>query len=126
MNTLEGIPLPSSLQWSDEYSSSKVTQTMKRTLDGGVVVYYGPNMAGLPITLESTSESGWVQKSVLDQLHTIANSPGGIYTLSLRGVSYQVMFRHQDGVALEAAPLIPVNSPGATDYYTVKIRLMTV
>ena len=124
--TLNGVTLPLSLQWSDEFSSSQVSQTAKKTLDGNVVVYYGQLKNGRPITLESVSDGGWVQKSVVDQLQLIANTAGGVYTLSLRGVTYSVMFRHHEGVAFEARPVIPVNAPVSGDYYLVKICLMVV
>lgn len=58
MITLDGIELPTGLLWSDEFASTRVTQTVRRTLDGSVVVFYGEMRAGLPITLESEPDAG--------------------------------------------------------------------
>ena len=55
-----------------------------------------------------------------------AASPGGLYTLNLRGQTWQVMFRHHDAPAFEAKPLVPVANPQAGDFYLATIKLMTV
>lgn len=126
MINLQGIILPNSLQWTDEYQSDPVSQSVKRTLAGSIVVYHGVNRNGRPISLESTVDSGWMKKSVVDQVKLISLVAGGVYSLTIRGVTYNVMFRHHERNAFEATPIIPSNVPVADDYYLVKIRLMTV
>ena len=46
MIILDGISLPVDLLWSDEWAASTVAQTVRRTLDGGLVVFYGELRAG--------------------------------------------------------------------------------
>lgn len=123
--TLDGITLPDGLQWVDKFQSSGVIQNVKRTLDGGLVVFHAPKIGGRPVTLESSSDGGWVKKSVVAQLQLIANVAGGVYTLTIHSETHSVMFRHNEGVAFEASPLIPNSIPNDNDYYTVKLRLMT-
>ena len=63
MIILDGIQLPAGILWSDEWTASRVAQTVRRTLDGAVVVFYGQLQAGLPITLESESDAGWFTRT---------------------------------------------------------------
>jgi hypothetical protein len=126
MIVFDGISLPRGVIWVDEFSATQVAQTTRRALDGSVVVFYGPLQDGLPITLESDPESGWFTRAQIEALALRAASPGGVYTLTLRGHTYQVMFRHQDAPAFEARPLIPVDNPQAGDFYLANIKLMTV
>ena len=39
MIILDGIQLPAGLLWSDEFAASRVAQSVRRTLDGSVVVF---------------------------------------------------------------------------------------
>lgn len=126
MIILDGIQLPAGLLWSDEFAASRVAQTVRRTLDGGLIVFYGELRAGLPITLESQPDAGWLTRAQVESLALRAASPGGLYTLNLRGETRQVMFCHQDAPAFEAKPLVPVANPQAGDFYLATIKLMTV
>jgi hypothetical protein len=126
MITLDGIALPAGLLWSDEFAVARVTQTVRRTLDGSVVVFYGELRAGLPITLESEPDAGWLTRTQIEALALRAASPGGVYPLVLRGQTWTVMFRHQDAPAFEAKPLLSVANPQAGDFYIATLKLMTV
>ncbi len=126
MITLDGIALPAGLLWSDEFAVARVAQTVRRTLDGSVVVFYGELRAGLPITLESEPDAGWLTRAQIEALALRAASPGGVYTLVLRGQTWTVMFRHQDAPAFEAKPLVSVANPQAGDFYLATLKLMTV
>lgn len=126
MIALDGIVLPAGLLWSDEFSVARVAQTVRRTLDGSVVVFYGELRAGLPITLESEADAGWLTRTQIEALSLRAASPGGVYSLSLRGQTWTVMFRHQDAPAFEAKPLVAVANPQPGDFYLATLKLMTV
>jgi len=126
MIVLDGISLPADLLWSDEWAASTVAQSVRRTLDGGLVVFYGELRAGVPITLESQPDAGWLTRAQVEALALRAASPGGLYTLTLRGQTWQVMFRHQDAPAFEAKPLVPLANPQPGDFYLATLKLMTV
>jgi hypothetical protein len=126
MITLDGILLPAGLLWSDEFAVARVAQTVRRTLDGSVVVFYGELRAGLPITLSSEPDAGWLTRTQVEALALRAASPGGIYTLTIRGQTWRVMFRHQEAPAFEARPLVSVANPQPGDFYLATIKLMTV
>ena len=126
MITLDGIQLPVDLLWSDEWAASSVAQTVRRTLDGGLVVFYSELRAGWPITLESQPDAGWLTRAQVEAVALRAASPGGLYTLTLRGHTWQVMFRHHTAPAFEARPLVSVANPQAGDFYLATLKLMTV
>lgn len=126
MIVLDGLVLPADLLWSDEFTATAVAQSTQRALDGSLVVFYGPRQAGRPITLESQPDAGWLTRTQVEAIALRAASPGGLYTLNLRGQTWQVMFRHHDAPAFEAKPLVPVANPQAGDFYLATIKLMTV
>lgn len=127
MIILDGMQLPASLVWADEFAVSRVAQTVRRTLDGSLAVFYGPLLqAGIPITLESEPDAGWLTRAQVEEVAQRADSPGGVYNLTLRGLSFTVMFRHQDAPAFEARPLINLANPQAGDFYLATLKLMTV
>lgn len=126
MITLDTLSLPADLIWHDEYSFRSVLQSVRRTLDGGVVVFHSPAAAGQEITLQSTEQSGWVRKSVVDALRALADIPGQVMTLTLRGRAYTVVFRHHDANPLDAAPIFHSANPHADDFFQVTLRFMTI
>lgn len=126
MIILNGIQLPAGLLWADEFTASSVAQTVRRTLDGSLVVFYGEHKAGVPITLQSLPDAGWLTRAQVEALAQLAASPGGVYPLILRGQTWQVMFRHHEPPAFEAAPLIQLAYPQPGDFYLATLKLMTV
>lgn len=123
MILLASLSLPAGLLWSDEFAWQPVAQSVERALDGSQIVFEGALSAGQPITLES---GAWVKRDAVLALQALASAPDAIYPLTLRGVSYQVRFRHHEAPAVSAVPLFPMASPAADDFYTVSIKLMTV
>jgi hypothetical protein len=126
MITLDGISLPAGLYWTDEFAVTHVAQTVRRTLDGSMVVFYGELRGGLSITLESEPDAGWLTRTQVQAIALRAASPGGVYPLQLRGQSWLVMFRHQDPPAFEAKPLVSLANPQAGDFYLATLKFMTV
>lgn len=127
MDNIDGIDLPPGLNWTDEFRSSGVAQTTKRSLAGSLVVFHAPLVAGRPITLESAADMGWAQKPAVDQLVALANAPGAVYSLTLRGVTQSVLFRHENGSpGFEATPVMPGGEQGPDAYFQIKLRLLTI
>jgi hypothetical protein len=126
MIRLDTVALPDGLVWTDEFAAQTVAQTVRRTLDGSVVVFYGQHSGGLPITLESEPDAGWLTRTQVEALKLRADSPGGVFTLELRGQVFQVMFRHQEPPAFEAKSLVALANPQPGDFYLASLKLMTV
>ena len=123
---INGIDL-GNVQWVDEFSAFRVAQTSKRTLDGGVVFFTGARVGGIPISLESREDTGWVKRAAVVALKLLFDTPGEIVTVNIRGEEFSCLFDHSgDGGAFTAAPLFPMANPTDEDYYRVKIKLITV
>lgn len=124
---LNGVTLSGSMIWSDEHKQSKVAQNAVVTLGGGVIVYSQGLQAGQSVTLEARQDTGWITKAMLDQLEDMAAVAGAVYTINIHDRFIgNVMFRHQDGPAVEFEPLTPKAAPEATDYYIGTLKLFTV
>ena len=121
------LTLPEDLYWNDENSWAPVEQAIERSISGALIVSSSTRVAGRPITLTPEDQnSAWMIRSLLDTLRTWAAVPGREMVLTLRGTTYNVIFRHHDGQAIEAAPIKHCNDVQPTDFYTVTLRFMEV
>lgn len=127
MIILDTLTLPPTLVWSDRYGWSPVSQAVRRTLGGGLVVFHRALRGGRPVTLDAGQTWGWLSKEQVDALALMAAAPGAIYTLQWYGETHQVAFRHDEPPAFSAQPLRPQNpEPGPSTRFTGQIKLMTV
>ncbi|WP_219851859.1 hypothetical protein [Methylibium rhizosphaerae] len=115
------------LYWSDEISWAPVEQSAQRTITGALIVSTALRVAGRPITLQPPDDqSAWMTRAVLDQLRAWAAVPGRQMTLNLRGQAYETVFRHHDGAAVEAEPVVFFSDVQANDLYRVTLRLLEI
>ena len=121
------VTLNPDLYWADEHNWHPVEQTSERTITGALVVQAGTKTKGRPITLQPEDESSAATSLTdLTQLRNWAAVPGQELTLTLRGVSRTVIFRHHDGSAIEARPWVHWSDVQSTDWYLATIRLMEI
>jgi len=129
---LDTIELPDDLFWSDETAPWAVGQSVTTTLTGALVIQEGARQAGRPITLESGRGSddlfACVPRSTVDALLVLANTAGAAaMSLQIEGrAPIAVRFRHTDGVAVDAAPVIVISPFVESDWYHLTLRLMQV
>jgi hypothetical protein len=125
MITLDTVDLPSDLRWTDEFDWNAVEQTAVRTLTGSLVVSSAARVGGRPVTLQAEDESSaWATAATVAALRNLTVIPGRTMTLTLQGVARTVIFRHHDGAALEATPIVYYRD--GADWYAVTLRLMEV
>lgn len=121
------IDLDDDLAWTDENSWHPVEQTVQRSITGALIVSSAARVKGRPITLQpSDDSSAWMSRATLDALRAWAAVPGRQMTLTLRGVTYTVIFRHHDGAAIEATPIIDYSDVQNDDWYSVTLRFLEV
>ena len=121
------ITLSDDLLWSDEFDWHPIEQRSAYTLAGALVRESGARLKGRPITLEPIDDdSAWMARSTVAALRTAAAIAGQQFTLTLRGASYTVAFRHEDGAALQARPVMHYADVVAGDWYLATLRLMEV
>lgn len=119
------VNLNPDLFWEDEHNWHPVEQSAERTLTGDLIVQVAQRNAGRPITLRPEDDSSAATSLAdLQQLRNWAAVPGQAMTLILRGVSRSVMFRHHDGLAIEARPWVHRSDVQTGDWYLVTYRFM--
>ncbi len=121
------VALPDDLYWTDELSWSPVSQQVERTITGALVVQVATRVAGRPITLQPVNDAcAWIARSALDQLYAWAAVAGQEMTLHLRDTNRAVIFRHHEGEAVQATPVVHQSDVQPGDWYTVTLRFMEV
>lgn len=121
------LNLSPDLYWSDENNWHPVEQSVSRSITGALIIQPQAREAGRPITLEpEDDQSAHMPLSTVTQLRNWAEVPGQAMTLTLRGIARTVIFRHQDGAAIEATPWVHYRDVQAGDLYRVVIRLMEI
>lgn len=120
------VELHEDLFWSDELAWDPVAQTAQRGITGALIVSSAQMLAGRPITLEPENDSSaWMHRDDVLALRNWAAVAGQELTLTLRGVTHTVLFRHQDG-GLEARPVVHYNEADNHDWYLCVVRLMEI
>ena len=121
------VTLHPDLYWEDETTWQPVEQTTQRTLTGALIVSIGTRVAGRPITLRPEDEgSAWLSLGALLQLRNWAGVAGQQMQLTLKGVTRIVLFRHHEGPALEAVPVVHFSDMETADFYRVTLRFMEI
>ncbi|MBF0358950.1 MAG: hypothetical protein HQL70_10110 [Magnetococcales bacterium] len=120
MKKLGNLILPDSLQWTDQYSLSPVTQTVAHTLAGTPVVFSRKG-SGLPITLAATGDTTWLDLTTTKLLAEMSEQVGVIYSLIWNDLNFNVIFRHHEPPAISLTPLWPHH-----DHFTGTIRLTQI
>ena len=126
MITLSDVQLQGSLVWTDRWGQQNVSQKMLRTLGGLPLFYHAKLHNGVPITLESLEDQGWQTLETVQKLYDLASVSGAQYLLDLGAAQFSVMFRHDDPPAFDATPIIPRAEVITGDYFTIKMKLVTV
>jgi hypothetical protein len=127
------ITLPDDFVWDDEHDWHPVEQAVDYTLTGAILVHTAIKQAGRPITLVGEEDHSWVTRSTVDALKTYADvapdpeTGNGVYQLTLRGVTRDVVFRHHDGEPMSSAIILyKGKAPEPTDYYQITLKFMEV
>lgn len=125
--TLNGIALPSDLEWQDEFDWQPVASSSERSLTGKLLIEEAPLANGRPMTLYGGENAAWVTRSTLDQISALASTPAATMTLDYHGTPYTVMWRRSEQ-PIEARQVMRLQNPGseADHKYTITLRLMEV
>jgi len=119
MASLGGVTLPDDAVWTDEFAWSAVARSEEYSLTGALIVQVGVKLAGRPITVDA----GWLARSVLLSLETLAAAADASYTLVLPQGTHTVQFRDPP---FAVQPIRVLADPATTDRYQVTINLLKV
>ena len=123
---LDTIDLPDDLFWRNEYQTNQVTQSIDRSLTGGLLIQEAANQYGQQIELVSDG-AAWVKRSTVDALRALEAQTGKVMTLTLwDGTTHSVMFDRTNGTAVEAQQVLRFAYPDNDYWYEITLRLITV
>lgn len=123
--TLGGVSLPDFVI-DQEFAWTGIEAAVDRTV-GGAPIVWEREISGQPLDLVGAVDMAWATRNTIQAVRNLAAVPRATYTLDYEGMEYTVRFRHEDGAAIEAEPLVPRPNHEGTDYYrNVRIRLMIV
>jgi hypothetical protein len=128
------VNLPEDLMWQDEFDWHPVVQSEVYSITGALIVSAGARQAGRPITLTPEEginagrvSSAWIAREDLEQVQAWAATPGQQMVLVLRGVSYDVIFKHgQNGEGVKARPVVHYSDVVPEDVYLAEFRFMEI
>ena len=123
------IVLPPDLLWSDEFAWSPVSQGTERSVTGALLIDVSTRQDGMPITLTGTERHAWMQRPEVQALRAWLALPGQVFTLTINGQAFTVLFDHgtdETSRAFVVSPLIDFSDPQPQDYYcSVTLRFIT-
>lgn len=124
---LGGVTFDRDPIWTDRNRYNDISAESSIAIDGSEIVVNAEIGAQYPITLESTTETGWLSGTTITSLRALSAVVSAYYTLVLNGTSYTVRFRNEiDGGAIQVQTLFNLTNPGATDVWYGTVYLMAV
>lgn len=122
------IRLSDHLIWIDWGMYSDIATNRQRTIDGSQVIEVTKLKAGMPITLAAAPTEGLKYRREVEPLNKMMlENIGESLTLTMHdNKRYNVTFIAENGVPIEATPLIPYSDPIDSDYIGLILRFVTV
>jgi hypothetical protein len=121
------VALPGDLLWADESSYSPVVQTVAPSITGAALVM-AEALQYRPITLRPASDTASpITLGACRQLRAWADTPLQEMTLTLRGMTWDVIWRHNDNPALDWRLAFHVDEPDDSDLcFLGDLRFLTI
>lgn len=121
------IQLSDDLLWSDEFEWNPIEQSATRTVTGALIVEVSTMIGGRPITLAPPDDdAAWTKYEDVIKLNQLAAVPGLEMTLVFRGLTFNVMFRHQDKQPVLATAVLHYQEHEPNDPFLVTLKLMEI
>jgi len=125
--TLDAINLPDDLVWTDEFGWSNVTQDVKKSLTGALIIQESTQTKGRIITVGGTQTTGWIDRATLNLILAKANVPDTIMTLTYHGEVYTVMFSRSGNTSpVDAKQIFDLSDRSDTHLYSVVLKFIEV
>ncbi|MEM0953288.1 MAG: hypothetical protein AAGI24_04030 [Pseudomonadota bacterium] len=126
---LDGLELPDSLWWQDEFTWAEIAQTQDRGVTGSFLVQEQRLQFGRPITLVGGREACWLPRSTLEQLYAKTNELNKTMAVTLPdGQQFTVIFNRNGQSPVQAEQLTRwQGTPDQDTWYVLEtLRLITV
>lgn len=122
---LDNLTLPSDLIWFDEFDWTPIEQSRAYSVTGALIIQTGTKQAGRPITLSGDDRSGLISRADLATLQSKLTANNALVLTLNDARTFNVTFDHSKN-PIEAKPWIDYSTPDSSDFYTLKISLITV
>jgi len=120
--TLDGITLPIDLIWSDEYGFSHVTQNVKKSLTGALIIQEAIQPKGRKLGIKGGQDAAWIDRSTADLLQAKVDTVDLTMTLIWHGVSYQVRFDRSGNTSpILLQEIYELADPDADHVYSITV-----
>lgn len=125
--TQEVLVLPDDLYWTDEFEDVPFDEREERSITGLLLLFQQSKVEGQALTLSSSPERNWIQRSKVKTLYAWGRQMGLKMKLEL-GLPvdnriFEVSFRHSDKGAIDAKPIIDAKPLDDAIYYRITLKL---
>lgn len=125
--TQEVLFLPDDLYWTDEFEDVPFEEREERSVTGLLLLFQQDKIGGQPLTLSSSPERNWIQRSKVKTLYKWGRQSGLKLKLEM-GLPvdnrvFEVSFRHSDKNAIDAKPIIDAKPLDDAIYYRITLKL---
>lgn len=128
-DTNAAITLPDSIFEREEFNWSPLKSNVDISLQGNIVVEQSKMVNGRPIVMSNRDDTGWVKRSVVEQIESWVEVESLLIELTSGTGSSQkvrkVIFDTSQN-ALEAKPVSEYFSPSPDDPFTITLRFLEV
>jgi hypothetical protein len=126
------LVLPKDLRFIDEFTRSAISQKIEYSLTGAAIITESQKKTGLPITLIGFDSMAWVNRTVIDSLIILRDTPSlqmklqfVDYTNNVFGsvhpkYNFDVVFRHSDQPVLDFDSVKGFDDFETDSYFKVK------
>lgn len=122
-----GVVLPGDLEWTDRATWHPQKQAEALSLAGGVILQRSVQVAGRPLTLETSQPGVFVTYADVQALENLlAQQDGPLIVIEPGGTEHTCRWRHSDGAPIDAAPLLFRSPVAPGDIYNLTLRLMII
>lgn len=128
-DTMEVVPLPPNLYWSNYGLSSGVTTDAQRSLQGTMIYQDFVPIGGVSVELTAPEDMNWISRDVLEVLRSWARIPALVMTATITGgitASLDVRFDHTRQPCIEATPVRGYDFSDPKDDFHVSLYLITL
>lgn len=122
---LDNLTLPTDLIWIDEFDWTPIEQSRSYSVRGVLIIQTGTKQAGRPITLAGDTTSGLISRADLATLQSKLTTNTALVLTLNDARTFNVTFDHSKN-PIDAKAWLDYSTPDSTDFYTLKISLITV
>lgn len=114
------VVLPIDLIWSDEYGFSHVSQVIKKSLTGALIIQEAIQPKGRKLGIKGGLDAAWIDRDTLIEIRTKYETVDHDMELIWHGVSYKVRFDRSGNISpVMTKEIYELADPDAEHVYSI-------